>query len=849
MSVPFATVPTYTDRPALSEELEEKLGRTCGTGLAHAVAVVGLGGTGKTQLVLHYLETHEAEYDTVLWIDVRTKETARSSYERCCRALGLPVGNSPGEGLLQESSHVQAALVWLRSRTDDKKWLAVMDNADDLSWDVSSIIPKGKAGTVIVTSQDAQASRLQGGRTSTVKVDAMSLEEAVCLMVKHFDKPISPGDDYWDLIQEITELLDRLALPMELAGARISVDAETWGDLGTALRQYLSDYQRNQDKLLQDDEFASASPYKKTAWTAWETSLSSLRKTEDARSDIHPIKLLSFLALFDRANVQDELFRLASGGLDKACDHLETTIPTWLRGLLAKDDDYLWNDFSYRETIKFLLRYGLIRPVVGPWRGITMHGIVQRRARHELPDGYWQWYMAFLYAICLSMNDEPDARIFRRHFVLHLPGVQALLDGRMFMPSEALSSRLWGVVGGVWSQEGRFSEATQLQVPAVEAMIENLGEADSETLGAMDDLSRTFWEQGLWKEADTLNSRIIHQRERLLGTKHPLTLKKRHDRAMVMAEQGQWDDAVVENLAILEIRKEVLGVSHADTFKSMENLAIAYSKQGNLSMAEHLQVEVLEARKKSPVRNDANVLASMTNLAIIYSKQGRHGEAEALGVEVLEQENQVLGSNHPATVRSMGHLAITYWGQERYQEAEKIEVEVVKKQKQYLGSDHPNTLRSMSNLASIYRMQRRLREAEELQVEAMTALSNILGEEHPDTLGVISNLAETLLHQERWKEAEDLLVNLMDASSRVLGPNHHQTLHAMENLAYIRRCLGQNDCALVMMRRCAAASMEVLGPDHPMSKCSHEKVAEWSAIDGDTGEGVEGGLVQSTRSS
>jgi hypothetical protein len=50
---------------------------------------------------------------------------------------------------------VQAVLLWLRSRDEDKRWLAVLDIADDMSWDVSGIIPKGKASTVVVTSQDA----------------------------------------------------------------------------------------------------------------------------------------------------------------------------------------------------------------------------------------------------------------------------------------------------------------------------------------------------------------------------------------------------------------------------------------------------------------------------------------------------------------------------------------------------------------------------------------------------------------------------------------------------------------------------------------------------------------------
>jgi hypothetical protein len=233
--VPFATVPTYTERPYLTKELGVKLGkRHGGAGLAYAVAVIGLGGTGKTQLVLRYVEEHEDEYNSVLWIDVRSEETARASYERCCRKLGLQVEAALSEGPLQDVPSVQAVLSWLRDRSEDKRWLVVVDNADDLSWDVSGVVPKGKAGTVIVTSQDAQASRLLGGRTPTVRVDAMEPEEAVRLVSNYFDEPLCREDGCLALVEEITECLDRLALAMDLAGARVRADVENGDDLATA---------------------------------------------------------------------------------------------------------------------------------------------------------------------------------------------------------------------------------------------------------------------------------------------------------------------------------------------------------------------------------------------------------------------------------------------------------------------------------------------------------------------------------------------------------------------------------------------------------------------------------------
>jgi hypothetical protein len=113
-------VPTYTERSHLTEELGAKLGkRHPGTGLACGAALTDLGGTGKTQPVLRHVEEHEKDYDTVLWIDTRSEETARARYEWCRRMLDLPVGAPVGNGALQDMPAVQAVLSWLRDRGED----------------------------------------------------------------------------------------------------------------------------------------------------------------------------------------------------------------------------------------------------------------------------------------------------------------------------------------------------------------------------------------------------------------------------------------------------------------------------------------------------------------------------------------------------------------------------------------------------------------------------------------------------------------------------------------------------------------------------------------------------------
>jgi tetratricopeptide (TPR) repeat protein len=696
---------------------------------------------------------------------------------------------------------VQAVLAWLRAQSDEKKWLTILDNADEVSWE-SSIVPKGKAGTVIITSQDAYAARqLLGGRSPTVRVDAMTSEEAVSLVTNHFDEPVCSGTATWSLVEEITGFLDRLALPLDLAGARISVDVDNWGDLDAALGQYLSDYRQNQDKLLQDAEFAATGLYSKTVWTAWETSLSSLRKVEDGQSGIYPIKLLSFLTLFDRTNVQDQLFRQASLGLDEAGQVLETDVPPWLRELLAKDDDEKWDSSSYRNTVNALLRYGLVKPIGESWRGVTMHGLVQIRARQELPHGYWPWYMVFLVAICTRINRRLDGSAglrFRRHLVLHFPPNDQLLGIQPHAQSEAQLIWMWEI-SSIYADECRFTDAAQLQIDVLESYKKRFGENDLLTITAMSNLALTFIRQGLWEKANDLLSRVIQQREIQLGAKHPLTLMSRHRRALAAYEEGRWNDAVAENLAVLEIRREILGDDHHDTTGSMGNLAATYMRQGKWSKAQELLIPIVKADKEFSSRDDQNVIVLAGNLAVSYVELGKHREAEQLQVELLERCTSLYGR------------------------------------------DHPETLRSKSNLGNTYSRRGRDKDAEMLHVEVLETMSRVLGPEHSDTLDAMISLTVTLIHQERWKKAEEVGVKVVEVSLRVLGQNHAIALHAIEVLAETARGLGQNDRALDLMRRTASISATVMGHDHPDSRRRRRKAAEWAAIQDNSVEKVDGG--------
>jgi tetratricopeptide (TPR) repeat protein len=716
--VPFETVSTYTERPHLSEELGVKLRkRHGGAGLAYAAAVTGLGGTGKTQLVLRYIKEHEKDYDTVLWIDVRSEKTARSSYERCCRTAGLPIEAATGDVPLQDTPVVQAMLSWLRSKGEDKRWLAVVDNADDLSWDVSGIVPTGKAGTVIVTSQDAQAARLLGGRTPTVRVDAMEPEEAVRLVLNYFDESVYRGDACWGLAKEITECLNRLALAMDLAGARIGADVENGNEIAVALRQYLADYRHHQDKLLRDEEFAPTTAYKKTVWTVWETTLSSLRKAEQLQSDICPVQLLGFFTLLNGAHIQDELFQLATLGLQKSRHSLSADLPSWMHSLLADWEGDEWDGFSYRATLRCLLRYGLVRPSNGRWKGVTVHSLVQWRAREEIDqDKYWQWYFIFTKLVCLTFAEGEGNVHFRRHALLHLPSNEALLSRSTDLADDWLW-HLLEVVAKVLREEGRWNDAAELGSKVLEARSRALGEEHPDTIAAMVNLAATYGYQGKLKEGEALQVKVMQAMSSIHGEEHPYTTDAKANLAATLCLQRRLKEAEMLQVEVLERRSRELGEEHPCTLDAINNLASTYCKQGQLKKAEELDVRLVEASIKVLGKEHPRTLIAMGNLAATNSFQGRYKRAEKLGIMIVEASSRVLGENHFDTLDAMANLAMTYCTQGRRKKSEKLLSKVIDARLRAFGGEHPQTLTDMANHAhvisdlsqdvSLYKLKRR----------------------------------------------------------------------------------------------------------------------------------------------
>ncbi|KAJ7812563.1 acyl transferase/acyl hydrolase/lysophospholipase [Mycena olivaceomarginata] len=269
-------------------------------------------------------------------------------------------------------------------------------------------------------------------------------------------------------------------------------------------------------------------------------------------------------------------------------------------------------------------------------------------------------------------------------------------------------------LAATYHQLGRYQEAEPLGVTVLDKRKQLFDANHPSTLYAMANLAATYRQLGRYQEAEPLEVTVLDKRKQLFGANHPDTLTAMAHLAATYRQLGRYQEAEPLGVTVLDKRKQLFGANHPSTLSAMAHLAATYRQLGRYQEAEPLGVTVLDKRKQLFGANHPDTLSAMAHLAATYRQLGRYQEAEPLGVTVLDKRKQLFGANHPDTLSAMAHLAATYRQLGRYQEAEPLGVTVLDKRKQLFGANHPDTLSAMAHLAATYRQLGRYQEAEPL---------------------------------------------------------------------------------------------------------------------------------------
>jgi tetratricopeptide (TPR) repeat protein len=593
--------PHFTGRTDLLQALRAHLAETKRGAVVQAGAVHGLGGVGKTQLVVEYTHRYAADYDLVWWVPAERPVTIPGRLAQLARRLGLPE---------LESLEEQVGVVFDALSQQDR-WLLVYDNAQ-MPADLAGLRPPAGSGHLLVTSRNPA----WGGVAATVGVDVLPRAQAVGFLAAR------TGSSDQVTLGRLAGALGDLPLALEQAAAYLE-------ETGAAPAEYLG--------LLGDrakELFALGRPAttEQTIATTWRVSLERLRAEAPAAEEL--LTVWAFLA-------PDDLPRAL------LTDHAGL-LPDRLAAAVA-------DRLGFQQTLGTLRRYSLA--TLTP-ETVGVHRLVQAVVRHALDSDHTRVGAAA--AVGLVLAGFPDqAEDFEAWPMTArlLPHALAVTDHAQALGVDPIAT------AGLLHQAGRYlwSRAEYTQAKALHQRALSIREAEfgpdhPDTAHSLDNLAAVLVDQGDLDDARALFERAFSIRETRLGADHPDTAHSLTNLASVLVDQGDLDGAIPLYERALSIRETRVGADHPDTAHTLHNLANALATQGDLDGARTLQERALAIRETHLGADHPWTATVLNDLGVILRGQGDLHGARTLFERALSIHEARLGADHPETVTSRRNL-------------------------------------------------------------------------------------------------------------------------------------------------------------------------------------------------
>ncbi|KAL9071898.1 MAG: hypothetical protein Q9157_005304 [Trypethelium eluteriae] len=714
----LAPVKAFIPRVLLRDQIRAQLCDGEANGTTSMLAVWGLGGAGKTQLVLDYVQQYRRQYKATFWIEAGQKESLERDFVNLYQTL-FGEHNAAGQETISVDKAVTAVKSWFSGRQGP--WLFVFDGADAIDDEkakgyiaIKHFIPDIPSLHVVITTRTGAAKGMT--RLGGVQVGDMEEAQAIDLFCRCSE--VQRDDGSIEEVKAIVRELGYLALAITLAGTYVGTTPRLQFDI----KAYLPEYRQRRRELLKRKPESILHQYSESVLTTWETSYQAISDSDyPEAADI--MTMLSFLS-------SDDIFlQLFNTGLQtsaKAMSHMDI--------------------YKIEDCFRILEKYSFLQ-----WKkdqaSFAMHKLVHAwgfdRLEESKQSSFSITVLKLMAAAITGCSSWPDDKlrlvphVMANFYTVAQPGYISNRIGEEIVDDIESLALFLAEIG--WTREEQM-----LKEFVLSKRKQIVGEEHPDTMRALDELAITLRLQGHLSEAAQIQRDVLEKRRRILGEEHPHTIVTMHNLAVTLGDHGHLSEAARIQREVLGKWKLILGEEHLNTILTMHNLAVTLGDQGHLSEAARMQREVLEKWRLILGEEHPDTILTMHNLAVTLRRQGHLSEAAQIHREVLEKRRQILGEEHPDTISTTSHLATTLHYQGYSSEAVQTHREVLEKSRRILGEEHPYTLTIMKNLAVTLHNQGYLSEAIQMHREVLENRRRILGEEHPHTINTMNNLAVTL---------------------------------------------------------------------------------------------------------
>jgi len=580
--------------------------------------VFGLGGIGKTRLVVEYARRYRNQYSSILFVEARSVESLRANIANLCELLDI---QEP-----EPSQRLSRVRGWLR---ENFGWLLIVDNVDDddTSIEVENLVADLPNGQVLFTSR---LNTWQNKGFRPIELLKINRASSVEIILEGTDQKRKTEVSDQEGANSLAELLGDLPLALQQAVGFIS-------SRHCSIDDYLTRWKSTDKRVLEWHNEATLK-YKRSVATTWELTFEAL-KPEGQEA----LRIICWLApdpipraLFDKVPQVPEPFDVEEG-------------------------------IAELEMYSFLRWVELGNPFV------QVHGLVSEITRYRMNASEREASLSKAIDTGVALTRDSDPSDPRNWTLVYKPcreHFSSLIRHAEVIRTSAQLANLMNDFGVYLTEIAEFDKAEPLFRRALSIREASLGPDHPDVAQSLNNLATLLSDTNLNSEAEPHDRRALCIMEAFFGQDHPDVATSLNNLALLLFNTNRISEAEPLFRRALSIREASLGPDHPHVATSLNNLALLLSITNRISEAEPLYQRALRIWEASLGPNHPNVAASLNNLAFLLFDTNRKRESEPLYRRALSICEASLGPDHSDVAQCLNNLALLLSDTNRKSEAE-----------------------------------------------------------------------------------------------------------------------------------------------------------------------------------
>jgi tetratricopeptide (TPR) repeat protein len=575
--IPFSRNPRFVGRESQLAELEAKL--FSNDQATTTLAIVGPGGTGKSQLALEV--AHRTRQNnkncSVFWIDASNKDSLYQSYASVAQKLSV-LGWDDDQADMKQLA--KRCVVEMSAR----RCLLIFDNTEHTTLrssgsstteaaDLADYLPQSERCSVIFTTTNTNTAQALAPQ-NIIALQELTLDTALRMLQVRLARPLADAEQ-----QEAEHMLRELSyLPLAVMQAAACIKASDM-----TVQEYRSRLDNHKELAIEHSGDSSGVRLQDPSVQDPVDAALFLSMNEISRDNAFAADCLFLAACVDRKDILFDLVEATS--------------------TQARED-----------AIGILDKYALMtrRPADS---ALDIHRLVHQalRKRLQVQGRLIQWTRRAITQLLWVFPDDDHGN--RSKWRRLLPHTQYALSHSPANDDDEDRLELASKCAIALYSDGRYEEAEELQVQVMETSKRVLSDEHPDTLISMANLASTYSNQGRWKEAEELQLQVTETMKRVLSDEHPNTLTSMANLASTYGNQGRWKEAEELEVQVLQTRKIVLSDEHPDTLTSMHNLAFMLQSQARDEEALALMERCFQLREQVLGKQHPSTQSSLNMLS------------------------------------------------------------------------------------------------------------------------------------------------------------------------------------------------------------------------------------------